>query len=169
MLIVVAGLPGSGKSTVASGIGGALRSPVLPLDPIEAAMAEGGIPRTAAMVAAAYLCAERLAETQLTLGLDVVIDAVNHVEESRTLWRALAARQQTPQAVIEVVCSDPAEHQRRITARQQRYPGLAEPTWADVQARAAEYQPWTDPHLVVDSLRPAHETLAAVLRYLGRA
>ena len=44
-LIVVAGLPGSGKSTVAEALSGALSLPVFSIDPIEAAMWRGGLAR----------------------------------------------------------------------------------------------------------------------------
>ena len=39
-LVVVSGAPGSGKSTIASAIGAALRFPVLSLDPVKEALAD---------------------------------------------------------------------------------------------------------------------------------
>lgn len=168
VLIVVAGLPGSGKSTLASALAGALRCMVLPVDPIEAGIIAGGIPRSYATGLAAYRVAERLGDAHLALGQDVIVDAVNNVEQSRGMWRGLAARHQTEQGIVEVVCGDPVEHRRRVEARPARYDGLPEPTWADVELRQAESEPWLDPHLVLDSRNPAEALLAEALRYLGR-
>jgi predicted kinase len=57
MLIVMAGLPGSGKSAVADAVGRALNLPVLSVDPIEAAMCRAGIDRTQPTGLAAYVVA----------------------------------------------------------------------------------------------------------------
>jgi hypothetical protein len=43
VLIVLSGLPGTGKSTVADGIARALRLPVLSVDPLESAILRAGI------------------------------------------------------------------------------------------------------------------------------
>ena len=51
-LIVVSGLPGSGKSTVADGLSRALSIPVFSIDPIEAAMWRGGLAKSATGIAA---------------------------------------------------------------------------------------------------------------------
>ena len=45
-LIVVSGLPGTGKSTLADALGAALAVPVLSVDPIEGAITGAGIPRS---------------------------------------------------------------------------------------------------------------------------
>lgn len=45
VLIAMAGLPSSGKSTVASALASALPAPVLSVDPVEAAMWRAGVDR----------------------------------------------------------------------------------------------------------------------------
>ncbi|MEV5321784.1 AAA family ATPase [Streptomyces sp. NPDC052687] len=45
MLIVMAGLPAAGKSSVAEGLGRALPAAVVSVDPVEAAMWRAGVDR----------------------------------------------------------------------------------------------------------------------------
>jgi predicted kinase len=165
MLVVVSGLPGSGKSWLADGIARALRIPVLSVDPIEAAVLRAGIPQSFETGLAAYLVAEACADAFLAAGLDAVIDAVSSVEPARDLWRHLAARHDTELRVI--VCSlDPPEAAGRLRGRT-RGLALPEPGEAELQARAAEWTPWPEPHLVLDSLQPAEANLDRALAWLG--
>jgi hypothetical protein len=67
-----------------------------------------------------------------------------------------------PLSVVEVVCSDLAEHRRRVENRDSDLDELVIPTWADVEAR--DYEPWTEPRLVVDtSATSTADCVAAVL------
>jgi predicted kinase len=81
-LIVLSGLPGSGKSALAEGLSRILSMPVFSVDPIEAAMWRGGLAKAQTGIAA-YGVAISLADEHLRLGHSVVIDAVNPVEASR--------------------------------------------------------------------------------------
>ena len=74
-LVILAGLPGSGKSTLAEGLSRHFSLPLFSVDPIEAAMWRGGLPRDQTGIAA-YTVAQALAEEHLRLGQSVVIDAV---------------------------------------------------------------------------------------------
>src|SRR5215213_7473709 len=60
-LIVLAGLPGFGKSTLAEGLSRHFSLPLFSVDPIEAAMWRGGLPRDQTGIAA-YVVAQTLAE-----------------------------------------------------------------------------------------------------------
>ena len=122
-LIVLAGLPGSGKSTLAEGLSRHFSLPLFSVDPIEAAMWRGGLPRDQTGIAA-YVIAQTLAEEHLRLGQSVVIDAVNPVEAPRAAWRNLAAKYRTDLAIIECVCADEATHRRRIEARMRAIEGM---------------------------------------------
>ena len=52
---------------------------------------------------------------------------------------------------VETVCSDPAEHRRRIETRATDVEGLVKPSWEQVVGR--EYDTWTLPHLAIDTAR----------------
>ena len=117
MLISMAGLPGSGKSTVAREVARALGCALLSVDPIEAAMWRSGIKQDQPTGLAAYVVAEDLAREQLVLGNDAIIDAVNDAGAARDQWKSLAADLDQLLAFIEVFCGDVREHQRRLVKR----------------------------------------------------
>jgi len=54
---------------------------------------------------------------------------------------------------------DEAIHRRRVEARVRNIADLPEITWARVLERRAEYEPWTDPRLVLDTSRASLEQL----------
>jgi predicted kinase len=167
-LIVLAGLPGSGKSTLAEGLSRHLALPILSVDPIEAAMWRGGLPRDQTGIAA-YEVAQALAGEHLRLGHSVIIDAVNPVEAARAAWRRLAAKYRADLKIIECICADEATHRRRIEARVRNIDGMAEITWARVEQRRAGYEAWTDARLTLDTSAGAPEKLLAeAIGYLAQ-
>ncbi|HWG28052.1 AAA family ATPase [Actinospica sp.] len=166
MLIAMAGLPAAGKSSIARGVGGTLSAAVVSVDPIEAALRRS-IDRSQPTGLAAYLVAEAVADGILALGQTVIVDAVNAVEPARGQWRALAARHRVRLAVIEVVCSSPDLHRKRLEERDRGIEGLDEPTWADVERVRAEYEPWTDRHLVLDSVADLPANIKRALEFIA--
>ncbi|SCG47954.1 AAA family ATPase [Micromonospora coxensis] len=164
VLVAFAGLPGVGKSTLAGRVGAALGAPVLPVDPVERALARYGLVGDVPGMAA-YAAVAGLAEVQLGLGLSVVVDAVNPVASARGLWHDLAERTGVPLRMIEVHCGDEAEHRRRVEARLPAEPDPFTPTWEQTLTRRAGYQPIIGPRLVVDTTVDL-DPLPAILSYL---
>ncbi|RIQ32567.1 ATP-binding protein [Jiangella rhizosphaerae] len=160
------GLPGAGKSHLATALGVALGAPVVSVDPIEAAMWRAGVGRDQPTGLAAYVVAEEVAAGVLALGQTVIVDAVNDVEPARGQWRRLAAAHGVALRFVEVVCSDAALHRRRLAGRRRGLDGFPEPTWADVERRRAGFEAWTDPRLVVDSAGDHEADLAAALVFV---
>jgi predicted kinase len=165
-LIVLSGLPGSGKSMLAEGVSRALSIPLFSIDPIEAAMWRGGLKKDQTGIAA-YEVAIALADEQLRLGHCVIVDAVNPIEAPRAAWRSLAAKYRAGLKIIECICADETIHRARIEARRRNIPGMAEITWARVLERRAKYEPWTDARLTLDtSIEAPEQLLAEALNYL---
>jgi predicted kinase len=152
-LIVLSGIPATGKSALAESLGEALGTPVFSVDPVEAALLASGIEQSFATGLAAYNVCRTLADRELLKRRGAIIDAVNGVEPAKEMWRELATAHGVPLIVIECVCSDPAHHRRRL-AHRSRGLGLPEPRWRDVVRRRTEWVPWREPVLVVDSMDP---------------
>ena len=148
MLIVFGGLPGTGKTTLARLIAQQKRATYLRIDGIEQAIRVSGM-LSGDVGPSGYLVAYALAEANLALGQDVVADSVNPLAVTRSAWRRAAANASSPCVEIEVVCSDPVEHRRRVEARKADIPGFRVPSWDDVQRHA--YDPWDTPRLVLDT------------------
>ena len=168
MLIVLSGLPGTGKSAVADAVGRARGLPVLSVDPIESALLRAGFAASFETGLAAYLVVETLADAMLAAGISPIVDAVNSVEVARDMWRRLATRHGVPLIVVECTVSDAALHASRLAVRE-RGLALTEPTWEIVESRRAEWAPWTEPHVTVDGLDDLAANVGRVLAELDRA
>lgn len=148
MLIVFGGLPGTGKTTISRGVARALAATHLRVDIIEQAIRDSGVPASA-VGASGYAVAQALAGANLGDGRIVVADCVNPVGASREGWRAVAARAAVDLIEVEVVCSDPREHRRRVEERVSDIPGLIQPSWEAILRSG--YEPWDRPRLVIDT------------------
>jgi predicted kinase len=146
ILIVFGGLPGTGKSTISQPLARALGATYLRVDAVEQTMKNAGVENVGAV---GYMVANALALANLRLEQTVVVDCVNPVAASRIGWQKTASRAAVPLAEIEIVCSDPEEHRRRVEGRSVDIPGLAPPSWADVTTR--QFERWAGGHLVLDT------------------
>lgn len=165
-LMVCAGLPGTGKSTLAEALGRALGCPVFAKDWLEAALWRTGINREMRSSWASYELLSTLAERQLRLGQSAILDAVAGREAIRRQWRDLAAGLRAGFFGLECVCSDEDLHRARLAGRQRGIPGWYELDWSEVERVRAEYEPWAGPRLELDMVRPLAENVRAALTYL---
>lgn len=167
MLIVISGLPGTGKTAVAAALAGRLAAPHLSIDPIEDALLGAGLPRTWETGVAAYEAARVMAEQNLALGARVVVDAVNDSEPARETWRLAVANTGAELAFVLLFLDDMDEHRRRLEHRERRFAHVSEPSWDDVLARAAGYAPWSaDACLRVDAQRPVDDVVHELMNRL---
>jgi predicted kinase len=148
--IVISGLPGTGKSTVAEGLAEKLKFPLFSVDPIESSIIKSGLIRSFETGLAAYLVAETLAAEQLKVGLSVIIDAVSGVQEARDMWHALSDKYNSRLIIIECVL-DRDIHKKRIEARVRNMHGMPEVTWKNVENRRNEYLEWEEERLALDT------------------
>lgn len=166
-IIVVSGLPCTGKSTTSEFIAKTFGMPIFSVDPIEAAMWRSGLQPGHETGVAAYEVAAALAEEHLKLGQSAVIDAVSPIEWSRIRWRQIAEQYDVRMIVIETICPDLELHRQRVERRVRSIPGMAELTWEMVEERRREWEPWDDERLVVDSRQELAEIRQLVAQYIA--
>lgn len=158
-LYIFSGLPGSGKSTLAQQLAARAGAAYLRIDTIEQVLREEC---SVDVQAEGYRLAYRVAADNLRLGVSVVADSCNPIELTRREWERVADEAGAHHVNVEVVCSDPREHRKRVESRRPTVPGLTLPTWDEVTRRA--YDDWTVDRVVVDtSGRSEHECLQDLL------
>ncbi|HXL91817.1 MAG TPA: AAA family ATPase [Streptosporangiaceae bacterium] len=157
VLMVIGGLPATGKTTVASGLVRRTGHTYVRVDSIEQAIRRYGVVSGPEGYSVGY----DVAADQLRFGHGVIVECVNPLAVTRDAWRGVAAAHVADLVEIEVICSDPAEHRRRAETRTPDIPGLRQPSWQDIVDR--EYEPWDREHLVIDTavLTPG-EAVAAI-------
>jgi predicted kinase len=136
------------------------------IDSIEQAILNSGL-MSPPINEAGYLAAYAIAEDNLRIGRTVVADSVNSIAVTRDAWIAVAARAQVRAVEIEVVCSDAAEHRRRVETRVSDIVGLKLPSWQNVLSR--EYHAWEREHIVIDTAGRSVEENTLALRSMLKA
>jgi predicted kinase len=148
VLVVIGGLPATGKSTIATALAGRTATPYVRVDRIEQAIvAWSSLSHPLGPVG--YAIAYELAQEQLQLGLDVIVECVNPVAVTRDGWLDIATTAGAASIEVEVICSDEVEHRRRVETRVSDVDGLSKPTWSAILER--EYEPWNRERLVIDT------------------
>lgn len=162
MLIIFGGLPGSGKTTIARALAQRLNATYVRVDTIEQAIRASGVADDVGP--AGYIVAYGMAGDNLAVGRTVIADSVNALTITRAAWLSVAHDAGATAVEVEVVCSDKAEHQRRVETRATDVEGLVKPTWQEVSGR--RYDRWQGHQVVIDTASKAVE--AAVDELIDR-
>jgi predicted kinase len=161
MLIILGGLPGTGKTTIARELARQMGAVHLRIDSIEQALLDSGC-LSPPINEAGYVAAYAVAGDNLGIGHTVIADSVNSISITRNAWLAVAKRAGVSAVEVEVLCSDVEEHKRRVETRIADVSGLKLPTWQEVVAR--EYHPWNRAHIVMDTAGVSVEQNVRALR-----
>ncbi|KAK8956632.1 hypothetical protein KSP39_PZI000320 [Platanthera zijinensis] len=187
-VLAMKGHPGTGKSTLARAAAAALRCPLLDKDdvrgptlPVQHHLIEAntaGADSAALLNDLSYAVLWRVAETQLGLGLSVVIDSPLSRRAHLDHLRSLSAKTGARIAVVECRPSDEAEWRRRLEARvaagEDGGEGWHKPaTWAELRRLVESYEGGSDyefggvPRLVVDTTAAeAEDMVAAIVEFV---
>ncbi|KAG0450970.1 hypothetical protein HPP92_026664 [Vanilla planifolia] len=150
LILAMKGHPGSGKSTVARAVASALRFPLLDKDDVRDPTftvqlhLDGATSSASALLNdLSYAVLWRLAETQLHLGLSVIIDSPLsrriHLDSLLSLASAVGARV----LVVECRPTDEAEWRLRVEARRNASGGEGwhkPATWEDLRNLVEGYE-----------------------------
>jgi predicted kinase len=166
MLVVISGLPGTGKTAVAAVVARGAEAVHLSIDTVEDALLGAGLERSWATGVAAYEAVRAAAKQNLDLGRIVVVDAVNDSEPARDTWRRAAVTAGVPLIFVLLTLDDEVEHRRRLEGRTRNFKNVLEPSWDDVRSRRASFEPWEDVHLRVNARESIQHIASAVLSRL---
>lgn len=163
LFIQMHGVPGSGKSTLARALGENLGAVVLDKDLIASGAIRAGVPFAQAGKVA-YEAVWLLLPSVLRQGFPVILDSPCFWPAIEENGRVIAALAGARYAMIECICENTAELDRRLASR----PRLeSNPTVRGAGAgRPGMYSPSCD-RLVLDSMRPADQLVREAVTYLG--
>ena len=166
LLVLITGLPGTGKSTMAEVAGQSLSAPALghdwamsglrPYPELQAALDTMGL-RGHRGVGWSLLWA--LARSQLRAGSSVVLDGVARDPEVEGT-RLVARQEGAPSLVVLTTCRDPGLHRSRVEGRRRMIPDWYELDWDHVERARASWAPPGDVDLVLEAADPVEENAA---------
>jgi predicted kinase len=171
-LIVFAGLPGTGKSSLARGLARELRTAYLDKDTIkDCAMRLAGemsLEQGAKLAGAlSYELLIDLARDNLTLGSAVVVDSPAAYRTFREKIKAMARAVKADLKLIECICTDEQMLRDRVERRGQALPAYRTRDWQTYQQDRNRFERITDPHLIVDTAESETLNLRKIRAYLG--
>ena len=166
-LIVFAGVPGSGKSTVSERVGATLGIPVFALDWLLGALTPFGMRHHRDLMGIGSELLATLAYRELCGRRSAILDTTGEDPADRARWAGLAAAAGAVFVPVVCVCTDDALHRERLERRTRSIPGWADAgDWANASARLAAFPPWSGA-LLVDTVRPLDECVAVVVDRVG--
>ena len=165
-LVLLKGHPATGKSTLAQALARRGAWPLIDKDDIKDFTAE--LPSGNRL---AYDIMWRLVETELRLGLSVVVDSPLSYPAGYATGQALACRYAARLLVVETTVT-PGEWQQRLEERRRGPAGHKIGSWSAMQELLRAYDGcWRYPidarhHLRIDTREPVDTCVAQVLRRL---
>ncbi len=164
-LIVIGGLPGTGKSTLANALSKKMNVPVFSKDELEAAVARKGLASNKDMNGVGYEIMEALSKRQHENENSAIFDFIASRSRVEELWPNLLENEFK---YIECICSSQEIHKERIDVRERNIPGWYELTWKDILSIQNNYQPLKPESLVLDSINDLSANIKLAIEYVSQ-
>lgn len=162
MLILVAGLPASGKTTLANAIAASLGAVRINSDALREKLNLRG-QYDEASKQKVYDAMLTLAEEALLAGSNLVVDSTFYKEDLRRPWKNLADKVNADSMFVEVTVSDEDARNRLQVPRAD-----SEATWEVYTALKERWEPIEEPHLKLDASKmPLEKMVAEVLKVVS--
>jgi predicted kinase len=173
-LVVFAGLPGTGKTSLARTVARELHAVYLAKDTIKESalgLAEKMKLEQAQQMAGplSYELLVDLARDNLSLGMSVVLDSPAGYQVFRERVKGLARSAKVELRLIECICTDERLLRQRVEAQGRELPAYRRRDWTTYQQDLAQYERLTERRLVVDTAESLSLNLRKVLAYLGHS
>lgn len=145
-LYIFAGLPATGKTTLAKKLAKKISAVYLRIDTIEQGLRDLFLKN---IEGEGYRLAYRIASDNLIAGNSVIADCCNPVKLTRDEWEKVANDNKTEFINIEIICSNKEKHYHQYKNRINDIKNLMLPDWVEILKR--EYQAWDKERIVIDT------------------
>jgi len=163
-IILIGGIPGTGKTTLAKEISNRLEIPYFNKDLLESALIGKGICTIEELNGIGYVLMERIALSELKFGRSVILDSVASYKRVNEHWESFKTKEIR---YIECICSDLKLHKTRLESRKRNIPNWYELTWSDIETILKSYGPCFEARLNIDSIKPLKENVERAIKYVS--
>jgi adenylate kinase family enzyme len=164
-MIVIGGVPGTGKSTLAKALSKELNIPAFSKDELEAAVSRKGLCNNKEMRGVGFEIMAVLAKNQIENNNSAIFDFIASKSRVIEQWPELL---ESEIKYIECICSDEETHKKRIQSRNRNIDGWYELVWEDVLPIKRGFQPLMTKRLILDSVNNLGENIQMAIEYVSQ-
>ena len=161
-IIIVGGLPGTGKTTISKRFSESIGAPVYTKDELEAVIVKGGLSNFENLRGVGYELLKTISLNNLNQGISSILDCIFPEHRVTAYWQQIISK---PIKYIECICPDETLHRTRLEARRRGIDGWYELTWEQVQEIKKQYQPFQESRLILNLADDLNENTKKALKY----